>query len=1268
MFARPAVAARSAAFVQTRNMATLKEIQVRLKSVTNISKITASMKMIASTKTTRAQRAMNVARIYGQVSNDFVKQAEVEKAEGAKELLVTVSSDKGLCGGIHSSLARQSRKYLGENSEAPLVVLGDKAKVQLQRAYPENIKYSFNQLGSSIPTFDETSVIASTILNDKDLAFDNVKLLYNKFVSAIAFETSSIECFPIKQIVEAPNFKAYEYQEEVLENLNEFLFANSLHWALVEGHAAEMAAKRTAMENATKNAGDMINKLTLQYNRGRQAVITNELIDIITDIMQAIENVVQATVEYSEQLALEVRKISTNIKAVDAMVSPVRIEQVLATIEMLERRVQGLIRYGWLIEREWNVYVKADAESVFPTGYLRGLDTWHMVLAKAMARVRVRAAEARYGQSQAESDEAQAWETSQFSPVSWSAEYVLERAKADRAKADRGKNRRADPWLEAVPPLAARPGQPACTQVLDIQRRNALHYAAQSTSDLAWLRRLNIVDVQELRLQTEASRLPSLAAVDLAGDSPLTIAARMGNVSAVRYIIEESGVDAASASLADAAVLAFAEGHRDCLGPIVERLVAFPEKIALVVRMSMFYGFAGLFDAVSAALKSAGARAYMSAEVALEQSARRMGGTSMLHVAALNNQDMMVRLALEQKIFRSSAFDVHFRDDTGLSALDMTNYFGYRACADELLAVSTEFDSPVYDGMRAEPPALQVEPFEASCTGLAAAPGTYGIFVTLGSNDLRRGEKFPPISLDKVALQSVLDKMQLPRSTHLLLRVDAEHGVLTGGGVYVVDVTSLLETPDLSEHTWAPPVHFHTAYPEKFVLRLDLIALIDHALAPYAGEHKIIAQAALTLPPTYNPGYSERVPGQYIPLCLTGSSYLQTVFVAAATDGIVGEANIEALVSTPYRYGALTPQSSRPITPTPVDISTLRIDEGVSEAVVPWHQPGRTLIYGHRGSGMNFPFSSSQGRLQLGENTVLSMQKSIRDGVAAVEFDVQLTRDMAPIIYHDWLVAETGIDAPANILSLAQFMALNPRNRIPQASRSCEDLSTDLVHALPTDPSLAPAVVANSRDTIQEPFATLHDLFESLPPGVGFDIEVKYPMPDEADGVGMTTSFEINLFVDRILDVVYSYIGCPAHLRGDDDAVKPASSLRRPIVFTSFHPDICVLLAHKVGGDIPVMLLTDAGMSAMADARCNSIDVAVRLCKWAGLAGIVTHVGPIMQSLRVASLVRRHKLVLATYGDLNNQPESVQLQQAYGVDVVIADDVRAASGAVFNHY
>ncbi|KAJ2661394.1 Glycerophosphocholine phosphodiesterase [Coemansia sp. RSA 1199] len=968
-----------------------------------------------------------------------------------------------------------------------------------------------------------------------------------------------------------------------------------------------------------------------------------EPVDVSKDIVRAVEQVVQATVEYSEVLALEVRKVSTNMQAVDAMTSAVRIDQVLCQFEALEQRVQGLIRYGWLIEREWNVYVKG---GVFPAGYLRGLDTWHMVLAKAMARARVRAAEARYGQAQGSGDGVPAWDAGSgaLNPASWSAEYVLEKAKAERAK-----KRRSDAWLDAVPAVSA--------TATDINRRNVLHYAAQSAGDLVWLRRLNVLDVQELRLQTEPSRIPSLAGLDVAGDSPLTIAARAGNVSAVRYIIEESGVDAASASLADAAVIAYAEGQLDCLPPIVDRLAAFPEKVALVVRMSMFYGLSGLFDAVCTALKSAGARAYMGAEVALEQGALRSGGASLLHLAALNDQVEMIKRALDQNIFRSSVFDAHHCDAAGLSALDMVNYFGYRACADELLAFSLEFDAPVYDGMCTELPALQVEPFVSNAPTFATPPNTFGVFVTLGANDLRRGAKLPPISIDAVALQSALDKMQLPRSTHLLLRIDSEQGMLVGADSYAVDVTSLLETPDMSEHTWMPPAHFHTTYPEKFVLRLDLVALVDHALTPYASEHKIIAQAVLTLPPTYIPGYNERMPGQYIPMCLTGGNYLQAVFVAPATDGIIGDINIEALVSTPYRYSAQTPPASRPVSPSLAD------DD---DTVIPWHQPGQTVIYGHRGSGMNCPHSERPGRLQLGENTVLSMQQSIRDGVTAVEFDVQLTRDMAPIIYHDWLVAETGLDAPANMLSLAQFMALNPRNRITNASRSCDDLRTEAVSVGTVDPVLGPTVMANSRDTVQEPFATLYDLFESLPAGVGFDIEVKYPMPDEADGVGMTTSFEINLFIDRILDVVYNYIGCPAHLRADSGPEHKVR-IRRPIVFTSFHPDICLLLAHKVGNDIPVMLLTDAGMSAMADVRCNSIDVAVRLCKWAGLAGVVTHVGPIVQSLRVASLVRRHSLVLATYGDLNNQPEHVMLQQAYGVDVVIADDVNAAVSIIKNH-
>ncbi|KAJ1847889.1 Glycerophosphocholine phosphodiesterase, partial [Coemansia sp. RSA 2703] len=330
---------------------------------------------------------------------------------------------------------------------------------------------------------------------------------------------------------------------------------------------------------------------------------------------------------------------------------------------------------------------------------------------------------------------------------------------------------------------------------------------------------------------------------------------------------------------------------------------------------------------------------------------------------------------------------------------------------------------------------------------------------------------------------------------------------------------------------------------------------------------------------------------------------------------------------------------------------------------IPWLQQGQTLVYGHRGSGMNFAPIVTPRRLQLGENTVLSMEKAIRDGVAAVEFDVQLTRDMVPVIYHDLIVAETNLDIPVSTLTLNQFLALNPKNHPITESRTCESLSTRKPDAVVAGHVLKPMYVANSENTVQAPFATLKELFETLPIETGFDIEVKYPMPDEADEFGVFTNFEINLFVDRILDVVY---GCMDEK--DQCASAPSSKQqprrRRPIVFTSFHPDICLLLAHKVNGDIPVMLLTDAGMSAMADCRCNSIDAAVRLCKWAGITGIVTHVCPISQSPRVASLVRRHRLALATYGAQNNQADHVKQQQAYGVDVVIVDDVRNARATI----
>ncbi|KAI9478759.1 MAG: ATP synthase F1, gamma subunit [Benjaminiella poitrasii] len=278
--ARPTAAPVSKA-VQARNMATLKEIQQRLKSVQNIEKITKSMKMIASTKVSKAQRSMDSARIYGEASNSLFTNAETKSAEEGKALYIASSSDRGLCGGIHSSVSKATRKIIADQGESQIVVLGDKPKAQLSRILRKNIALTFNQIGKDVPTFEEASSIVD-LIKTSEIEFDTANIVYNKFNSVVSYEANVLPVYSESAFKASPNFAVYEIEDDVLANLQEFAFANTLHWAMVEGHAAEMCAKRAAMENATKNAGEMIQKLTMTFNRGRQAVITNELIDIIT--------------------------------------------------------------------------------------------------------------------------------------------------------------------------------------------------------------------------------------------------------------------------------------------------------------------------------------------------------------------------------------------------------------------------------------------------------------------------------------------------------------------------------------------------------------------------------------------------------------------------------------------------------------------------------------------------------------------------------------------------------------------------------------------------------------------------------------------------------------------------------------------------------------------------------------------------------------------------------------------------------------------------
>ncbi|TVY87803.1 ATP synthase subunit gamma, mitochondrial [Lachnellula willkommii] len=285
---RPALKAGAAASVRpvaapAATYATLREIEQRLKSISNIEKITKTMKIVASTKLNRAQRAMTESRQYGKTSNNVFEQAETKplESEGKKTLIVVSGSDKGLCGGIHSGLSKQVRRMLVETPDADLVVLGEKCKAQLSRSNPKNLVLSFSNVGKNIPTFAEAQAIADQIsLLPGDYA--SIKIVYNKFVNATSYEATPIEAFSEEAIKESPNFSAFEIDDEVLTNFREYSLSNTLFWALAEGHACEISARRNAMDNASKNAGDMIGKYQILYNRTRQAVITGELVEIIT--------------------------------------------------------------------------------------------------------------------------------------------------------------------------------------------------------------------------------------------------------------------------------------------------------------------------------------------------------------------------------------------------------------------------------------------------------------------------------------------------------------------------------------------------------------------------------------------------------------------------------------------------------------------------------------------------------------------------------------------------------------------------------------------------------------------------------------------------------------------------------------------------------------------------------------------------------------------------------------------------------------------------
>ncbi|KAK3695073.1 ATP synthase gamma chain mitochondrial precursor [Podospora appendiculata] len=286
--ARPALRAGSAvssraAAPSAATFATLREIEGRLKSIRNIEKITKTMKIVASTKLNRATRAMQESRKYGQTSSELYTQAETKplEGEGKKKLIVVCSSDKGLCGGVHSALARYVRRTTIDSPNFDLVIIGEKAKAQLSRTHAKHIVLNFSGVGKDVPTFTESMSLADQIVM-LPTEYSDVEILYNKFINASSYEPTTVEAFSVEALTASPNFSSFEVEDDgLLGNLREYSLANSLFWALCEGHACEISARRNAMDNASKNASEMIGKYQILFNRTRQAVITGELCEII---------------------------------------------------------------------------------------------------------------------------------------------------------------------------------------------------------------------------------------------------------------------------------------------------------------------------------------------------------------------------------------------------------------------------------------------------------------------------------------------------------------------------------------------------------------------------------------------------------------------------------------------------------------------------------------------------------------------------------------------------------------------------------------------------------------------------------------------------------------------------------------------------------------------------------------------------------------------------------------------------------------------------
>ena len=286
-------------------MASLDDLKKRISSVKSTQKITKAMKMVAAAKLRRAQESAERGRPYSEKMNNIILNLSsgISDKENAPKLLsgtgddkvhlcVVMTADRGLCGGFNSNIIKKAKAYFQRLSESgktlKIITVGSKGYDQLKRLYQENIIENISFKDSKNANYFDADKVGKIIIEKfENKEFDVCTIFYNQFKNVITQIPQEQQIIPLKTTEEKDKSSEENYEfepdeDEILGNLLPKNISTQIFKAMLENSASEQGSRMSAMDNATRNAGEMVDKLTIEYNRSRQAAITKELIEIIS--------------------------------------------------------------------------------------------------------------------------------------------------------------------------------------------------------------------------------------------------------------------------------------------------------------------------------------------------------------------------------------------------------------------------------------------------------------------------------------------------------------------------------------------------------------------------------------------------------------------------------------------------------------------------------------------------------------------------------------------------------------------------------------------------------------------------------------------------------------------------------------------------------------------------------------------------------------------------------------------------------------------------